>query len=60
MSSSKKSMTVKTYVVLQRDNIRGTESVIAVKLTADAAQKIVDKTPGTRVQKFIADKLPHA
>lgn len=51
---------VKAYVVLQRryaargdtDNVH----VIAVKLTAAAAQKIVDELPGTFIEKRIATK----
>ena len=56
----KKSMNVKVYLVLQRNNVarpgEPNEKVIAVKLTRSSAQAIVDANPGTRIAKHIADK----
>lgn len=51
---------VKVYAVLQRDHLPkagGPNSrIIAVRLTKQAAQAIVDVTPGTRVEKHFATK----
>jgi hypothetical protein len=53
-------MQVKTYVVLQKNNVardgEPNEKVIAVKLTRGAAQAIVNRNPGTRIEKHLADK----
>jgi len=58
--STAKSTTVKVYAVLQHDNVAKNgapnERIIALKLTRSAAQLIVDRFPGTRIEKHYADK----
>lgn len=53
-------MEVKVYLVLQRINLpkagEPDERVIAARLTREAAQRIVDRTPGTRIDKHLATK----
>ena len=53
-------MAIKVYLVFQRNNVvRGDNpnvAVISALLTRESAQKIVDKIPGTWIQKFIAVK----
>lgn len=50
----------KTYVVLQKsfksDPHRPNVKVIAVKLTEEAAQSVVDQIPGTYIERHIASK----
>ena len=56
----KKKISVKCYVVLLKDNVAlpglPNVKVIAVKLTQQAAQLIVDGMPGSYIEKFFADK----
>lgn len=58
MSSSK--MDVKVYVVLQHQNLpldgEPNRMIIAVKLTREAAQKVVNDIPGTYIEKHRANK----
>lgn len=53
-------MQVKVYLVMERLNLvpQGAANLVvrAVKLTRDAAQDIVDRTPGTFVEKHVAVK----
>lgn len=55
-----KTMRIKVYVVLQRNNVardgEPNERIIAACLTAQAAQKVVDERPGTRWEKHFATK----
>lgn len=56
----KKPMEIKVYVVCQRRNlIREGEAnvqLVAARLTRAAAQEIVDRTPGTWIEKLVATK----
>ena len=60
-SRDKSPLTFKTYIVLQRsfkrDPHKPNTRVIAVKLTQDAAQKVVDEVPGSWWERHLANKL---
>lgn len=54
---------VRVFLVLRRPKREpgpGENLVVCVKLTRDAAQSVVDHTPGTYIVRMSADKLPHA
>lgn len=55
-----KRMEVKVYLVLQRVNLpkagEPTEKVIDGFLTRGAAEDVVNRIPGTRIQKLFAKK----
>lgn len=55
-----KTMQVKVYVVLQTNNVakpgEPNERVLATRLTRKAAKEIVDRYPGTRIEKHLATK----
>lgn len=63
ISEKKKPLSVKVYVVLCPDRATTAATgdpivtLLGVKLTMEAAQKIVDRTPGAYVRKAFADKL---
>ena len=52
---------IKVYVVMESYNLKhkgeANREVIAVKLTKDAAQSIVDQKAGRFIEKYYADKL---
>lgn len=56
----KRPLAIKVYVVMQRINIVSGDElnsrIIAARLTSSAADDIVDKTPGTWVEKHVAVK----
>lgn len=56
----KRPLAIKVYVVMQRINIVGGDElnsrIIAARLTSAAADDIVDKNPGTWVEKHVAVK----
>ena len=58
--TEKRRIQVKVYIVCQRRNLfkEGESNVqlIAARLTRAAAQEIVDRTPGTYIEKLVADK----
>lgn len=53
----------KTYVVLQKsfkqDPHHPNTKVVAVKLTEEAAQSVVDEIPGTYIERHIATKTKY-
>ena len=53
-------MSVKTYVVLQRVSFpkdgKPNAKIVDVKLTHSAAQALVDRVPGTWIEKYLATK----
>jgi len=54
-------MEVKIYIVLQRVNLRKTETdpnvrVLSTHLTRVSAQNVVDAVPGTWIEKSFASK----
>ena len=58
--TEKSKLTVKVYVVCLRRNLfrEGEPNIqlLAARLTRAAAQEIVDRTPGTFIEKLVADK----
>ena len=58
--SEGRKLRLKVYLVLLRNNVaregQPNVQVIAVRLNHQAAQKIVDQTPGTFIQKHFATK----
>lgn len=56
----KRRIQVKVYLVCQRRNLvpdgEPNINMLAAKLTRAAAQEIVDRTPGTYIQKMFASK----
>lgn len=58
----KAGMEVKVYLVFLPSNVakpgEPNRSVIAAKLTREAAQSIVDNMPGAYIEKHLADKTP--
>jgi hypothetical protein len=53
-------MQIKVYLVLQLLNLappgQSNVRVVAARLTREAAQRIVDSTPGTFIEKHVAVK----
>jgi hypothetical protein len=60
MRQDDRTMQIKVYIVLQRNNVardgEPNERIIATRLTRSAAQGIVDIHPGTRIEKHLATK----
>lgn len=60
LSERRKPIEVKVYVVCQRRNIarpgEANVTLLAARLTRAAAQEIVDRTPGTYIEKLVANK----
>lgn len=58
--TKRKPIEVKVYVVCQRRNIvrpgEANVTLLAARLTRAAAQDIVDRTPGTYIEKLVANK----
>jgi hypothetical protein len=60
LTDKRKPIEVKVYVVCQRRNIarpgEANVTLLAARLTRAAAQEIVDRTPGTYIEKLVANK----
>ncbi|QSY98654.1 hypothetical protein J2J97_31790 (plasmid) [Rhizobium bangladeshense] len=60
MGHTNGAMQVKTYVVLQKNNVardgEPNEKILSVWLTRGAAQEVVNRHPGTRIEKHLAGK----
>lgn len=58
--TEKRKIQIKVYVVCQRRNLfqpgEPNITLLAARLTRAAAQEIVDRTPGSYIEKLVADK----
>jgi hypothetical protein len=60
LAEKRKPIEVKVYIVCQRRNLakpgETNVTLLAARLTRAAAQEIVDRNPGTWIEKLVANK----